>query len=164
EKKIVPTPPKPKVEPVEQKFIAESDIDDFDLSGTAILAASTPVVAPRPAAPAAPEVDVQAAYRAAYEQAKAMVAESMLAQADAAYKAAEDQANAQIAWTKAPNVDKFWWGWAGGVEFGPVQFTQVFGLAKSGQLKPSDFVRNGQLGQFVPSSSVPGLFKAIEMI
>jgi hypothetical protein len=31
-------------------------------------------------------------------------------------------------------------------------------------LKPSDFVRNGANGQFVPSSGVPGLFKALELI
>lgn len=110
------------------------------------------------------EPDPEATYRLAYEQAKAKVMESMLAQADAAYKAAETQAQAQVAWATAPHVDRHWWGWAGGVEFGPVEFAQVYGLAKTGQLKPSDFVRNGQNGQFVPSSAVPGLFHAVELI
>lgn len=116
---------------------------------------TTPVVA-------AP--DTAATYRVAYEQAKAKLTESMLAQADAAFKAAEEQAQAQIAWATAPNVDRYWWGWANGVEFGPVEFTQVFGLAKSGQLKASDFVRNGTHGQFVPSSNVPGLYRALDII
>lgn len=156
EKKIVPGQ-KPKVDQ------SEPEIDDFNFDGPTVVA-STVLTPPEPELAPLPTVDVQATYRAAYEQAKAMVAESMLAQADAAFKAAEEQAQAQIAWTKGPNVDRFWWGWANGVEFGPVEFTQVFGLAKMGQLKPSDLVRNGQVGQFVPSSSVPGLFKAIEMI
>lgn len=108
--------------------------------------------------------DPDATYRLAYEQAKAKVMESMLAQADAAFKAAETQAQTQVAWATAPHVDRHWWGWAGGIEFGPVEFAQVYGLAKTGQLKPSDFVRNGQHGQFVPSSAVPGLFRAVELI
>lgn len=112
--------------------------------------------------PSPAEVDVT--YRLAYEQAKARVTESMLAQADAAFQAAEQQAQAQTAWTTAPNVDRHWWGWAGGGEFGPVEFAQVFGLAKSGQLKPSDFVRNGQFGQYVPAANVPGLLSAVEAI
>lgn len=106
----------------------------------------------------------EATYRVAFEQATAKVVESMLTQAEAAFKTAEEQARSQIAWATAPNVDRYWWGWAGGVEFGPVEFSQIFGLAKSGQLKPSDFVRNGQLGQYVPSANIPGLFTAIEMI
>ncbi len=108
--------------------------------------------------------DPAATYRVAYEQAKAKLTESMLAQADAVFKAAEEQAQSQIAWATAPNVDRYWWGWANGVEFGPVEFTQVFGLAKSGQLKASDFVRNGTHGQFIPSSNVPGLYRALEII
>ena len=173
EKKIVPGA-KRKPEPVRKNRAElaedEIDFDSIQISSTSAARKVIPVPAavPAPALPtpvaAASVPDVQATYRAAYEQAKAMVAESMLAQADAAYKIAEEQAMAQVSWTSAPNVDRYWWGWAGGVEFGPVEFTQVFGLAKSGQLKPSDFVRNGQLGQFVPSSGVPGLFKAIEML
>jgi hypothetical protein len=120
----------------------------------------SPDPTPKPAV--APNQD--ATYRVAFEQAAAKVVEAMLAQADATFKAAEEQARSQIAWASAPNVDRFWWGWAGGVEFGPVEFPQVFGLAKSGQLKPSDLVRNGQHGQYVSSSNIPGLFSAIEMI
>jgi hypothetical protein len=146
------------------KSSGEIRIDEQHLTRTAAKSpAPRQAVAPSPA-PAVETPDPEATYRAAYEQAKARVAESMIAQADAAFKAAEEQAMAQVAWATAPNVDRYWWGWAGGVEFGPVEFTQVFGLAKSGQLKPSDFVRNGQHAQFVPSTNIPGLFKAIEMI
>jgi uncharacterized protein DUF4339 len=106
-------------------------------------------------------VDMQATYQVAYEQAKAQIAESMMAQAEAAFKTAEESARAELAWAFAPNVDAEWWGWMGGVEFGPVGFMQVFALAKNGQLKPSDFVRNGSSGQYFPSSSAPGLFNAV---
>lgn len=150
EKKIVPAPQKPAAERAKKSDPSQSTIP----VPVAPLPTPTPVVVPDP----------ELTYRLAYEQAKAKVMESMLAQADATYKAAEEQAQAQIAWASAPNVEKFWWGWSGGVEFGPVEFSQVFGLAKIGQLKPSDFVRNGQFAQYVPSSSVPGLYQAIEMI
>ena len=109
-------------------------------------------------------VDMQATYQAAYEQAKAQIAESMMAQADAAFKAAEESAKAELSWAFAPNVDAQWWGWMGGVEFGPVGFMQVFALAKNGQLKPSDFIRNGASGQYFPSSSAPGLFNAVATV
>ncbi len=134
-------------------------------------AAEQPVVEPhqeessRPPAPArdesAVQVDLQAAYQAAYEQAKAQIAESMMAQAEAAFKAAEESVKAELAWAFAPNVNPDWWGFMGGVEFGPVGFMQVLALAKNGQLKPSDFVRNGPTGQFFPSSSAPGLYNAV---
>ncbi|MEI8379751.1 MAG: GYF domain-containing protein [Planctomycetota bacterium] len=109
----------------------------------------------------APAADMEATYRVAYEQAAAQVAESMMAQADAAYKAAEQQAMSTVAWASQAGVDRYWWGWSNGLEFGPVEFPQVFGLAKSGQLKPSDFVRNGQNGQYVPASSLPGVLTAV---
>jgi len=122
---------------------------------------------PRPDMPPAaepapvPAVDMNAAYLAAYEQARTQIAESMIAQAEAAYKKAEETAKAEMAWASAPNVDSQWWGWMGGVEFGPVAFVQVFALAKNGQLKPSDFLRNGPNGQMFPSSNAPGLFSAV---
>ena len=106
-------------------------------------------------------VDMNAAYQAAYEQARAQIAESMIAQAEAAFKKAEEGAKAELAWASAPNLDSQWWGWMGGVEFGPVAFVQVFALAKNGQLKPSDFLRNGPNGQMFPSSNAPGLFSAV---
>jgi hypothetical protein len=118
------------------------------------------VVAPQ----ALPEPDLEATYRAAYEDAKAKVAETILAQAEATYQAAEQQALGLIAWSAKPEVDRHWWGWSNGVEFGPVEFTQVFGLAKAGQLKGTDFVRNGQFGQYVPASNLPGLFNAVAML
>ena len=122
--------------------------------------ASTPSTTVESVAP----VDVQAAYQVAYEQAKAQIAETMMAQAEAAFKTAEESAKAELAWAFAPNVDQQWWGWMGGVEFGPVGFMQVFALAKNGQLKPSDFIRNGSSGQYFPSSSAPGLFNAVATV
>ncbi len=118
------------------------------------------VVAPQ----ALPEPDLEATYRAAYEDAKSKVAETILAQAEATYHAAEQQALGLIAWSAKPEVDRHWWGWSNGVEFGPVEFSQVFGLAKAGQLKGTDFVRNGQFGQYVPASNLPGLFNAVAML
>jgi hypothetical protein len=133
-----------------------------------------PSTTPRPAAQAvAPEVtatpvvsepDLEATYRAAYEEARAKVAESMLAQAEAAFQTAQQQALALVSWATKPEVDRQWWGWSNGVEFGPVEFAQVFGLAKSGQLKPTDFVRNGQFGQYVPASNLPGMFNAVTLL
>lgn len=119
---------------------------------------------PMSSAEAAPQVDMQAAYQAAYEQAKAQIASSMMAQAEAAFKASEEAAKSEIAWAFAPNVDPQWWGFMGGAEFGPVGFQQVFALAKNGQLKPSDFIRNGPTGQFFASSNAPGLYKAVAMV
>ncbi len=114
--------------------------------------------------PPVPQLDMNAAYQAAYEQAKAQITQSMLAQAEAAFQQAEESAKAEIAWASAPNVDSQWWGWMGGTEFGPVAFAQVFALAKHGQLKPSDFLRNGPHGQMFPSSSAPGLYSAVAAI
>jgi hypothetical protein len=71
------------------------------------------VATPAPAAAPVPDPDVT--YRVAYEQAKAKLTESMLAQADAAFKVAEDQAKSHVAWASAANVDRSWWGWASGV-------------------------------------------------
>ena len=115
-------------------------------------------------ATSAPATNVQATYNAAYEDAKAKIAQSMVAQAEQNFKSAEEQAKGQIAWASAPNIDRNWWGWAGDIEFGPVEFAQVIGLAKSGQLKPNDLIRNGQFGQFGPSSNVPGLFNAATIL
>ena len=117
---------------------------------------SVPAAAPVQAGPS-----VEATYRVAYEQAAVKVAESIIIQAEAAFKAAEEQALSMVAWATQPGVDRYWWGWCNAVEFGPVEFSQVMGLAKSGQLKPSDFVRNGQFGQFIPTSSLPGLLNAV---
>ena len=108
--------------------------------------------------------EVQAACQVAYEQAKVKIAESMVTQAKTAFKAAEDRAKTELAWAFAPNVDRYWWGWMGGIEFGPVEFMQVFALAKNGQLKPSDLIRNGSHGQFFPSSSAPGLLNAVAIV
>lgn len=156
EKNIVPTPAKSKTPAVEQPVI-----DDDDLSNLAMEMDDLPDAAPDEG-PAS--VTSQAAYEAAYEEAKAKIAESMMAQAEQAYRQAEEQAKAQVAWATGPKADRHWWGWANGVEFGPVEFQQVFGLAKSGQLKPNDLIRNGQFAQFGPSANVPGLFIAVGML
>jgi len=103
-------------------------------------------------------------YQLAYEQAKENIAGLILSQAEAAFAAAEAQARAEFAWALAPGVDRQWWGWMGGVAFGPVEIEQVFALVRNGQVKPTDFVRNGQFGQFVPASTVPGLFNAVAIL
>jgi BON domain-containing protein len=107
---------------------------------------------------------LEAAYQAAYNQAKTQFTQSMLEAAEATFRLAEEQAQAQIAWAFTPQVDRFWWGWMGGVEFGPVEFMQVFALAKNGQLNPIDFVRNGQIGQYLPSANITGLFSAVSIL
>lgn len=110
------------------------------------------------------EPSAQAGYHEAYERAKENIAGLILAQAEAAYKAAEAQANQEIAWAFAPNVDNQWWGWMGGVEYGPVEFQQVLALARNGQIKAPDFIRNGMLGQYIPVGSLPGLFNAVAIL
>lgn len=103
-------------------------------------------------------------YQQVYSQAKQSIAAMMMSQAQSAYQVAEAQARAEIAWAFAPNIDRHWWGWMGNVEFGPVEFEQVFALMRNGQLKPTDFVRNGQFGQFVPASSLPGVVNAVRSL
>lgn len=104
------------------------------------------------------------AYLTAYTQAKENIAGLIISQAEAAYQAAEARAKAEIAWALAPNIENFWWGWMGGFEYGPVGIQQVLALVRNGQVKPSDFVRHGQYGQYVPVSSVPGLLNAATII
>lgn len=112
----------------------------------------------------ATETNGEAKSTAADDEAKARVAESMIAQANAAFKAAEDQAMGLLAWVTGPGVDRNWWGWVNGAEFGPVEFAPLFGLIKCGQLKSTDMVRNGQYGQYVPAANVPGLYNALAML
>ena len=175
EKSIVPKPPKPKTPAFEHPVIDDFDtaatqpnagMEEFEDLSDLVMdspAPPVPVSVAAPVAPAAPAA-ANAAFQAAYEEAKAKIAESMMAQAEASFKMAEEQAKSQVAWATGPKVDPQWWGWASSVEFGPVEFPQVFGLAKSGQLKPTDLVRNGQFGHFGPSSNVPGLFNAVAML
>jgi hypothetical protein len=192
EKNIVPTSPRsktpareiPTVDSIQAGFDAledapeddedelEGSLDDLlddDLLNGELLDRAAPVparsAASMPAAPVAVSaVDAKHAYRVAFEEARTKIAESLDAYAESIFKTAEDQAKQQVAWATGPKADKQWWGWASGVEFGPVDFAQVFGLAKSGQLKPNDLVRNGQFNQFGPATNVPGLFSAIAMI
>lgn len=117
-----------------------------------------------PEAVLAAPVDSPAAYQLAFQQATAAISAQILSQAEEAFRVAESAANADVAWALGPNADPKWWGWAGSVEFGPVEFTQVLALARNGQLRPTDFVRNGEFGQFVPSANVPGLFSAVAKI
>ena len=95
-----------------------------------------------------------------FEHAKAQIGQILLAAAEARYRATEEQAKAEYAWTAYPYVDRNWWGWIGGRQFGPVEFVQLLALIRDGQLKPGDFIRNGLYGQHVPSANVPGLFSA----
>lgn len=90
--------------------------------------------------------------------------EAIKAEADAAYRQAEEQAQAQLAWAGSPQVDRSWWYWLAGVETGPVDLNRVVSLAYAGQLQPTDYVRNGQFGQYIPASSVPGLYAAIQIL
>ena len=152
ERNIVPTPPKPKPPVFEEPSTQDDDLSELVTDEEA------------PAEPTENASVVQAAYHAAYEGAKAKIVQTMLAQAEQAFKQSEAQANSQIAWATGPNVDRQWWGWASGAEFGPVDFQQVLGLARNGQLKPNDLVRNGQFGQFGPSGNIPGLFNAVAML
>lgn len=109
-------------------------------------------------------VDPQIEYEIAFAKAKENIRAAMMAQADAAFQTAESQARQEVAWVFGPNVDRQWWGWMGSVQFGPVEFPQVLALARNGQIKPSDFIRNGPFGQFVPASSVPGLMSAVAIL
>jgi len=150
-----PTKPRPAGRPASNRSMTPAH------EQPAVGSSARPDMPPAAEAAPVPAVDMNAAYLAAYEQARTQIAESMIAQAEAAYKKAEETAKAEMAWASAPNVDSQWWGWMGGVEFGPVAFVQVFALAKNGQLKPSDFLRNGPNGQMFPSSNAPGLFSAV---
>ncbi len=150
-----PTKPRPAGRPASNRSMTPAH--EQPAVGSSARPDMPPAAEPAPV----PAVDMNAAYLAAYEQARTQIAESMIAQAEAAYKKAEETAKAEMAWASAPNVDSQWWGWMGGVEFGPVAFVQVFALAKNGQLKPSDFLRNGPNGQMFPSSNAPGLFSAV---
>jgi len=95
---------------------------------------------------------------------RAQAAEAILAQANAAYKAAEEQAQAQLAWAGGPQVDRAWWCWIGGVEMGPMDLNRVVSLAYAAQLKPTDYVKNGPLGQYLPASNISGLFAAVQIL
>lgn len=142
---------------------------DRPLSNVGIdsVGASSPALqAPLPATTANQETKKSnhAGYEQAYEQAKESIAGLIVAQAEAAFKTAEAQANQEISWAFAPGLDSQWWGWMGSVEYGPVGFQQVFALARNGQIKPTDFVRNGLLGQYVPAGTLPGLFSAVAIV
>ena len=91
-------------------------------------------------------------------------AETGLAQAQAAQGAANHSAGTLIFWALAPHVDPAWWGWIGGVEYGPTGFIQVLEWAKAGRIQETDFLKNGMYGQYVPATNVPGLFNAVAMM
>lgn len=54
--------------------------------------------------------------------------------------------------------DSQWTGWIGGKEFGPVDYSQLLTWAVTGELSPTDFVRQGSEGDLVPAVSIPCLF------
>jgi hypothetical protein len=51
-----------------------------------------------------------------------------------------------------------WTGWIDGSEFGPVGYAELLSWAVTGRLSPTDFVRRGAEGAFVPAVNVPCLF------
>lgn len=115
-----------------------------------------------------PVVDARAALaaEATAAAAAAMVtaAETGLAQAQAAQVTANHSAGTLIFWALAPHADPAWWGWIGGVEYGPTGFVQVLEWAKAGRIQEADFLKNGMYGQYVPAANVPGLFNAVAMM
>ena len=145
------TPGSPKKSDANQRVVTDAPIDTVNSTAPVQAAATN-------------NAHLEAAYQAAYDQAKAQITQTMLAAAEATFRAAEEQAKAEFAWAFSPQVDRLWWGGMGGTEFGPVEFMQVFALAKNGQLKPTDFVRNGQIGQYLPAANVTGLFSAVAAI
>ena len=149
EKKVTPSASKSKTPAVDQPDV----VDQQSATNTA-----------PPPATMYTERDLEIAYQVAYEQAKAQIAQALIAQGEAAYQAVEEQAKAELTRSTAQNRERDWWGWMNGIEFGPVDFMHVFTLAKFGQLKSSEFVRNGQFGQPVAAANVPGLFNAAAMV
>lgn len=91
-------------------------------------------------------------------------AETALRAAQQQLALAQTQAQELTAWAFAPNVDPYWWGFIGGMEYGPGDFRQIMNWVTAGQLQPTDFVRNGLYGQYVPAANVPGLFAAANML
>ena len=55
-------------------------------------------------------------------------------------------------------VDALWSGWAKGEEFHSVTFSELLSWAVMGRLQPTDFVRKGDDGQYVPAVNIPALF------
>ena len=55
-----------------------------------------------------------------------------------------------------------WFYGSAGNENGPVSFDELFELARSGVLQPSNSLRNGQNSDWVPADSIVGLFPASE--
>ncbi len=54
-------------------------------------------------------------------------------------------------------VDHLWYAWIGGQEYGPVDYSQLTQWATAGQLAATDYVRQGQAGQYVLASTINGL-------
>ena len=54
--------------------------------------------------------------------------------------------------------DSQWTGWIDGKEFGPVEYPELLTWAVTGRLSPTDFIRRGHEGQFVPAVNIPCLF------
>lgn len=125
--------------------------------------------AQRVAQPAPAAVDNSAAIAAGIAAANAAAAavaaaHAELGQAQADYATADHNARAMIQWALAPHVDPTWWGWIGGVEYGPLNFLQVYELGVSGRIQTTDFLKNGMYGQYVPAGNLPGLFNAVAVM
>lgn len=54
--------------------------------------------------------------------------------------------------------DVLWSGWASGIEFSSIEFSELLSWAVTGRLLPTDFVRRGDEGQYVPAVNIPALF------
>ncbi|WP_010588022.1 DUF4339 domain-containing protein [Schlesneria paludicola] len=54
--------------------------------------------------------------------------------------------------------ESFWSGWASGKEFTSIGFSELLSWAVTGRLLPTDFVRRGDDGQYVPAVNIPTLF------
>lgn len=57
-----------------------------------------------------------------------------------------------------PDPDNGWFGWLDGQEFGPISYLELLKWAGSGRLSPTDFVRKGDAGHFVPAVTISSLF------
>ena len=58
-----------------------------------------------------------------------------------------------------------WFYTSGGLQFGPIEESVLFQMARDGQLKPTDLVWNSSMGsQWIEASSIPGLFPAGPML
>jgi hypothetical protein len=61
----------------------------------------------------------------------------------------------------APVVDQGWYAWVGGVEYGPMEFTQLTSWGQTGRLTGQDYVKQGKYSQWSLANAIPGLIPAV---